>query len=283
MVDGSRGSAFDDADVARSYAYRPDYPDEMYTFLAGLVPEHNRALDLGCGTGKIAHGLARFFQQIDAVDPSLPMLHVADDGRHPNINWINAPAETAQLIPPYDLVTAGASMHWMDHAAVFARLAEILTDGSMIAVIEGDDVDDAEWSAERLAFLKRWVEKLGGTFDDRKHRASMASYEQWLTILGRQSFTRTVSQPIDYFIECQHSRATWSRANLGPLVNEFDADLRQTLEPFATNDSITYTTSTRVVWGVPVEPLAIRLCPPTGWIPQSAGQCRGPAPIPGAG
>ncbi len=173
MVDRTRGAAFDDVDVARAYAFRPDYPPEMYVFLMNLTPTHNRALDLGCGPGKIAHGIAGSFRQVDAVDPSLPMLQVADDGRYPNINWIHGPAETVQLTPPYDLVTAGASMHWLDHAVVFPGLAEVLADGGIIAVMEGDDVHDAEWSAERLAFLKRWVEKLGGSFDDRKHRAGI--------------------------------------------------------------------------------------------------------------
>src|SRR5690606_35842056 len=95
------GAAFDDPDVARAYMHRPPYHPPLYDFLVELVPCHRRVLDLGCGTGKLAHGLAAHFEHVDAVDPSLPMLRLADDGRHDNITWIHGFAETALLDGPY--------------------------------------------------------------------------------------------------------------------------------------------------------------------------------------
>ncbi|MEE9255157.1 MAG: class I SAM-dependent methyltransferase, partial [Pseudomonadales bacterium] len=139
-LDRTQGEAFDDREVVRSYACRAPYSPAMYEFLFDLV-SLSAALDLGCGPGKIARVLADRFARVDAVDPSLPMLEVArelDRDRPLNINWIHARGETAPFEPPYDLITAGASIHWMDHAVVFPRLAAAIADGGFMAVMDGD-------------------------------------------------------------------------------------------------------------------------------------------------
>ena len=244
--------AFDDADVARAYAFRPPYPRALYEFVADLPRQRRRALDLGCGTGKIAHGLAARFAQVDAVDPSLPMLQVADDGAHPNVTWIQSTAEAVRLSPPYDLVTAGASIHWMDHARLFPRLAGMLDDDGVIVVIEGDEAHDAPWRADWESFLRRWLERLGRQYDPSAYLASMSAFRAWMTVAGERTFQAQFSQSIEHFVECQHSRATWSRARLGPEHSAaFDAELRDLLLPHATDGMLSYTVETQLVWGTP--------------------------------
>ena len=242
--------AFDDEDVARAYVHRPPYPDALFDFLGDLTVNHRRALDLGCGPGKIAHRLASTFDHIDAVDPSAAMLWIADDGRHPNINWIHGFAESADLPGPYDLVTAGASIHWMDHSVLFPRLAAMLSEGGVIAVLGGDHAHDVPWDAAWEAFLQRWLEILGDEYDPGGYRDAMSRFRSWMDIHGERTFEGSFTQSIDHFIECQHSRATWSRANLGPdLTAIFDAELRELLSPYANNELISYTTRAEVVWG----------------------------------
>lgn len=245
-------SAFDDDDVARAYAYRPPYPRSLYDFLTRLPRRRSRALDLGCGPGKIARNLAVQFEHVDALDPSLPMLHLADDGRFPNITWIHASAETAQLTAAYNLVTAGASIHWMDHAVVFPKLAKSLDEGGVVAVIDGDEAHDAPWQADWELFMRRWLTRLGSEYDPCGHQAALAAFHDWMTVAGEREFQAPFTQSVEHLIECQHSRATWSRANLGgERAAEFDAELRAMLLPHATNGAISYTTKTRLVWGVP--------------------------------
>lgn len=252
MVDRTRATAFDDHDVARAYAHRPPYPPAMYDFLLRLPLHCNRALDLGCGPGKIAHGLAPHFEHVDAVDSSLPMLRLADDGRHPNISWIHAPAESAPLAHSYDLITAGASIHWMDHAVLFPRLADVLAEGGAMAVLGGDDAEDPPWEPAMQEFNRRWVEQLGGTYDHQAYRHALSAYRRWMTIVGQRMFDAPVRQTIDQYLESQHSRATWSRANLGAEnLPQFDAELREILAPYAEGDAIHYTVRTDVDWGVP--------------------------------
>jgi SAM-dependent methyltransferase len=247
------GSAFDDEDVARAYAYRPPYPQALYDFLFDLTATHRRALDLGCGPGKIAHNLAARFEHVDALDPSLPMLRVADDGRHANITWIHDFAETAPLAPSYQLITAGASIHWMDHALVFPKLAGVLSDGGVLAVLGGDFACDAPWLDEWEAFWQGWLARLGDTYDPGGYEAAMSAFRPRMDIDGERTFEGRVSQPIEHYIECQHSRATWSRANMGvQLAATFDAELREILLPHADpRGMIEYTTEVEVVWGQP--------------------------------
>ncbi|MEZ4520616.1 MAG: class I SAM-dependent methyltransferase [Thermomicrobiales bacterium] len=238
--------------MARAYVHRPPYPEELYAFLASLPSRRRVALDLGCGPGKIARRLAVDFARVDAVDPSLAMLRVADDGRQSNINWIHGSAESVGLTGMYDLITAGASVHWMDHEIVFPRMARVLAPGGFLAVIDGDEARDAPWQSEWAGFLRHWLGRLGRAYDPGGHREWMSEFQPWMDVAGRRTFDCRFSQTVDGFIECQHSRSTWSRANLGPdLTLAFDADLRDLLSPHAVDDVVTYWIRTELVWGRP--------------------------------
>jgi trans-aconitate methyltransferase len=123
---------FDDADVARCYAHRAPYAPELYAFLLALVPRRERALDLGCGPGKIALELAKHFATVEALDPAAPMIAVGRESDMSNIIWICSGAEEGIGGGPYDLVTAGASLHWMQHDIVFPKLAATLSPGGVV-------------------------------------------------------------------------------------------------------------------------------------------------------
>ena len=52
-------SQFQDQSVVDAYRHRPPYPPQTFEILAGLIrSEPKIVLDIGCGTGKIARGLA---------------------------------------------------------------------------------------------------------------------------------------------------------------------------------------------------------------------------------
>jgi len=112
------GAQFEDESVARAYHTRPPYPGKLFDILETLQPEGPRAvLDLGCGTGDVALGLARRAHRIDAVDPSEAMLAVArarPGAGDPRLHWIRAAAEAFAFRGPYSLVVVAESLHWMD-------------------------------------------------------------------------------------------------------------------------------------------------------------------------
>src|SRR3982751_4137518 len=87
---------FEDASVAAAYKFRPEHPPQTFEILRDLIAgAPRRVLDVGCGTGFIACGLAPLVDHVDALDPSRAMLEEAKlspGGRHPNLNWIHGRA-----------------------------------------------------------------------------------------------------------------------------------------------------------------------------------------------
>lgn len=248
------GGEFEDDDVVRCYRHRPPYPEALHARLTELASGRRRLLDLGCGPGKLARGLAARFASVDAVDPSAAMLAagraLAGDA-HPNIRWIEAGAEAAPLDGPYDLAVAGASIHWMRHDEVMPRLARSLHRGAPLVLVDGDGPSEAAWRDAFQAVTVRWVEKSGRTWDDTAHKALVSAHLPWIDIHGEETFTHTVRQPLDHFIEAQHSRATWARSRMGAEADVFDAEVRAALEPFAADGALSFTVAVRLVWGAP--------------------------------
>lgn len=146
--DGDYGAWFKDAQVAAAYPHRPPYPTaaiDVLVQLAGAAdgaPGRRRAvLDIGCGTGDVARRLAPLMDRIDAVDFSDAMIAQGQrlpGGAHPAIRWTESAVETAPLSPPYALVTAGESLHWMRWDVVLPRLRAALAPGGVLAILNRD-------------------------------------------------------------------------------------------------------------------------------------------------
>lgn len=244
------GMAFDDADVARCYACRPPYAPAAVVALAGLPQARRRALDLGCGPGKLAGPLALHFEAVTALDPSGPML--AEGQRlwpADNIRWLQASDADAPLREPFDLVVAGTAIHFMDHANLFPRLAEATT---VFATVGGDHPPNPPWAAAWDEARDHWLRQVGRTPDPAGFQAFGHRHEAWMDIEGRQDFAFTVSQSLEDFIACQHSRATWTRKVMGPaLARDFDEDMARRLGPWTSEGRLTYELVTELVWGRP--------------------------------
>ncbi len=140
---------FQDQSVVDRYHLRAAYPPEIFIMLNELIVDVPRVvLDVGCGTGNITRPLAEYVERIDAVDLSLPMLERAGTlpgGDSQKIRWLHGRAEDVELEPPYALVTAGESLHWMEWNVVLPRLARALTAHGMLAIAFVEE-QPAPWS-----------------------------------------------------------------------------------------------------------------------------------------
>lgn len=249
---GRTGEAFDDADVAACYACRPPYPPELYRRLLELASGRGRLLDLGCGPGKLAIGLASHFERVIAVDPSEPMLRVARKlgAGHENIEWVRARAEETTLDGPFDLAVIGAAIHWMRPEIVMPKLKHALRPGAPLALVNGDEPSDAAWIDAYRAHLIRWVERGGGTW--RNPVRTAPAHLDWIDVQSRESFSSEVDQTVDGLIETEHSRATWSRAAMGTeAASAFDGELRGILQPHAVAGRIRYRVDAALVVCLP--------------------------------
>jgi SAM-dependent methyltransferase len=254
------GATFAEADVVACYARRPPYAPALCDFLLGRVAGRGRLLDLGCGPGKIAIALASHFDEVVALDPSARMIaagRAADGGRHPNITWVQAAAEDYESEAGFDLVTAGTSIHWPDHARLFPKLARWTR---TLAVIVGDapvraPCGEAAW----LDFHKRWLAimaertpEVRRAHDPAAFAAEGGRHEAWMDITGRERFAFTFAQSVEDFVASQHSRATWGRQAMGQaLAAKFDAELDALMRPFAIDGVLTLELESELTWGAP--------------------------------
>ena len=58
--------------------------------------------------------------------------------------------------PPYDMITAGSSIHWMGWRVVFPRFAEMLTTGGHLVIIDGDRPVESPWHDAELSLIRKF-------------------------------------------------------------------------------------------------------------------------------
>jgi hypothetical protein len=119
---------------AGSYAqYRPDYPAELFAYLATLTARHEVALDCATGSGQAAIGLAEHFTRVIATDGSVAQLRSARP--HPNIVYVGNLAEQPALRDAsVDLVVAAQAAHWFDHTRFHSGAKRVLTPDGALAI-----------------------------------------------------------------------------------------------------------------------------------------------------
>jgi SAM-dependent methyltransferase len=120
--------------VAVSYAAcRPTYPEELFDYLAGVVPHRRLAWDCATGTGQATIPLASRFERVVATDISISMLEQAP--RHPRIHYRAAPAQASGLpAASVDLITVAQALHWLDADLFYEEAARVLVPGGALAV-----------------------------------------------------------------------------------------------------------------------------------------------------
>lgn len=112
--------------------FRPEYPDQLFSFLAGRSPRLEKAWDCATGNGQAARGLASHFGQVFATDGSLPQVAAAPPG--PNLHYAVSVAERSCFRKAsIDLITVGQAMHWFDFAGFFAEVDRVLVKDGVLA------------------------------------------------------------------------------------------------------------------------------------------------------
>jgi len=254
---------FQDEAVAAAYPARPPYPDEVFDILVelmvGAADAPRSVLDLGCGTGDIARPLARRLAAltppglVDAVDQSQAMIahgSTQPGGDAPNLTWIFGAAEDAPVQPPYALVTAGESIHWMAWEQLFPRLRTVLAPTALLAVIERDELP-TPWRAPMLDLIIAYATNREFQPYDLLHEITRRGL---FTLVGqRRTHPVAVTQSVVAYIETLHSRNGFSRDRMAPaLAAELDARLRALLAPYASGDELlSFAVEGVLFWGRP--------------------------------
>ena len=236
--------------VASGYCFRPPYAPSLFTTLVSLVVDEPRTvLDLGCGPGDLARYLVGKVDLVDAVDMSLAMIERGrglEHGDHPNLRWIHGKAEDVALDPPYTLVVAGDSLHWMDWPVIVPRIRQMLSPNGSLAIAGrewGTGTPEEREIWERYGRSRTWrplnlVHELEsrGLFEKR----------------GAKGFTASWTPTIDEYLAASRSRANYPTE--AELANAFDSEMNAMLGRHlgeSTGKRLKLNVTSGAAWGVP--------------------------------
>ena len=252
---------FKDPDVVAAYPSRPPYAQTAIEFLSELTTDHSRrVLDIGCGTGDIARRLAPLVDRVDAVDFSAGMIEAGRElpgGGASNVSWIIGKAEVVLLDPPYALVTAGESLHWMDWEVLLPRLVDVLSPSGFVAIVGRDWEGPPAVRARIRPVLMRY--SAVRVWQD-VNLLSELQRRGLFTLTGTRGFGPDLWQPtIEQYLECRHSQRSFARSAMGETAaRAFDTELRQVLTDLCGNgeircvsDRLQLSVETTVAWGRP--------------------------------
>jgi ubiquinone/menaquinone biosynthesis C-methylase UbiE len=250
----SLAATFGAPGVASAYEHRPPYPTEVFGLLADLVLDRpSRVLDIGAGEGALARPLAERVDHVDAVDVSAAMVAAGrrrPGGSRSNLRWVVGAVETCDLHGPYALVTAGASLHWMDWKATLGRLRAVMTAGAALAVVEHGPAA-LPWGTDLVEVSRR--HSRARDYDPGFSVVDALAGRRLLDVHGRRE-TRPVPfrQPVESYIEQFHSTASLARELM--LEEEwrlFDASVAEVVGPWAEDGVLDMQIVATVAWGRP--------------------------------
>ncbi len=129
-------ASFEDhfSNFARDYAlFRPQYPAELFPYLASISPGRQLAWDCGTGNGQAARELARHFDRIYATDASAEQIALAEP--HERIEYRVERAEDVSLADASaDLVTVAIAVHWFDLEPFYQAVRRVAKPDGILAV-----------------------------------------------------------------------------------------------------------------------------------------------------
>jgi trans-aconitate methyltransferase len=244
---------FQDQSVVDRYHLRPTYPPQTFEILNELIKDEPRVvLDVGCGTGNITRPLAPFVERIDAIDWSQPMLERARTllgGNAPNIHWLPGRAENVQTQPPYALITAGESLHWMEWSVVLPRLAREVSPRGMLAILYVEEQSNP-WEEGYRQIVRRFSNN--PTYRPFDWIAELEKYQLFQQLGERRTTPVSMQQTVGDYVAAQHARSSLSLETMtAEQATQFDTEMQALLSPFAQDGLLTLSIVGGIRWGRP--------------------------------
>ena len=242
------------ASVAELYEkFRQPYPAEFFRTVASKLKlsKQHALIDLGTGPGLLAIGFAPYAGRVTAVDPEPTMLAAARKAAlraGQAIDWIEGRAEDLpDGIGPFDVVTIGRALHWMDREVLGPLFARLVKPGGAIVICGSSSARDSRnewlepynevrrvWSDERL-----WSEAGKG---DRTHRDLIAVMQRIGFEVAEVIKVETVHEvSVNDLAQRVLTFSSSSPAALGDKVDAALAAVEARLMPFSHDGRITET------------------------------------------
>ncbi len=253
----SYAEQFGDPSVVAAYGHRPPYPEAIFPMLVRLTGGScGTVLDVGCGDGAIARPLAPLVSRVDAVDSAVEMVRAGrrlPGGDHPHLTWTVGPAESVPVRPPYDLISAGASIHWFDWEVALPRFASLLATDGWLAIV-GEFVQPNPWDTD----LQPIIDRYSTNRDYRPYNViEELTSRGFFSVAGRwASDPVPFRQPVADYVESFHARNGFSRDRMIPAAaTAFDAAAAACVTGHIPDGMVTLQVVGTIVWGSPLAPV----------------------------
>ncbi len=113
-------------------AARPQYPQELYEFLASCINTKEKVWDCGAGNGQASIALAEYFREVYATDVSKSQ--IANAIHKNNVFYSVQPAEKTNFPNAYfDTVTVAQALHWFDIERFWFEVKRVLKKGGIFS------------------------------------------------------------------------------------------------------------------------------------------------------
>ena len=177
--------------------YRPSYPEEIVTTLAGRagLTATSQVVDVGSGTGISATLFLRQGYAVIGVEPNAAMRTAAERllADEPRFTSVGATAEATTLPDrSADLIIAGQAFHWFESERARVEFARILKPNGYVALI---------WNArlDSTPFLRNYddlIQRFGTDYNTVRHETVSDTFV-------REFFAPQPMQ-IEYWPNAQH-------------------------------------------------------------------------------
>jgi len=119
---------------AEAYSlYRPEYPTELYEWLASLCPETKLAWDCATGNGQAAVALTQQFSYVIGTDASESQIYQAMV--YPRVEYeVGLAHESPHADHSVDLITVAQALHWFDFELFFKEVKRVAKANGVLAV-----------------------------------------------------------------------------------------------------------------------------------------------------
>jgi ubiquinone/menaquinone biosynthesis C-methylase UbiE len=232
--------------TARFYdSFRVPYPAPLLDDLCRRTNAagQGRLLDLACGTGQLAFGLASRFAAICAVDQEPEAIDLARTKartrRVRNVRWVVGRAEDIEADRDFDLVAIGNAFHRLQRRLVAESARRWLTPGGHFALVWSTSPwdGDQEWQRVLANTMQDWVEiahaadrvpaNLDQHLTDEPHAAVLT--DAGFAIVGEHDFPTPHEWTVERLTGFLYSTSVLSKIVLGSQGPAFEQDLRDRL------------------------------------------------------
>lgn len=156
------GVVFDQ--VADEYdRHRPTYPDELIDRACELagIRSGDAVLELGCGSGQLTRSLVDRGLRVTALEPGGQLLTLARQNLKgaDEVEFVNERFEDAQLPPGgFGAVFGASAFHWIDPAVSWRKVADLLSPGGTLALIQYFGLREDRTAADQEMLLSAVAE-----------------------------------------------------------------------------------------------------------------------------